>query len=289
MVDIETIAKKIVEIRKKPLLILYYPEDLGTIINDDVHDVYEIIFDKTAGNKIEEMDVILHTNGGNPYAAYGIIQAIREFSDKVTILVPYNAYSGGTLLCLGANKILMGACATLSPIDITLRSPGRFGIEGSDDDIPLICIDNYVEFTKFCKNKIEENLDYATNIEEKLLLKFVKDIGVIKIAEYFRERDATRHYANILLSSYMFPDTAQEEITNTIADALVYKFPSHGFEIDYTIANDLGLIVEKMTPDLSNQAKSLILELHNEANEGNICNKIDEEYKMPYIQYLGCD
>jgi hypothetical protein len=215
-------------------------------------------------------------------------------SKNVEILVPYNAYSSGTLMCLGANKIWMGACAALSPIDITYtfeNDDGTYDYENEDkEDIPLICIDNFVKFTKYCKDKIEidpesdERID--TKIEEFLLQTFIDRMGVIKIAGYFRERDSTRLYAYSLLKSYMFPENDKNELIDSICKSLVYDFPSHRFEIDYYIAaNMLGLNVEKMPIALSCITRRLIDELTTASEENIICKNLDDENKMPYIKY----
>ena len=46
-----------------------------------------------------------------------IISLFREFAQEVNVLVPYGAYSAATLICLGADEILMGRKGELGPID----------------------------------------------------------------------------------------------------------------------------------------------------------------------------
>jgi ClpP class serine protease len=63
------------------------------------------------------LDIILHTPGGLVLAALQIAWAIREHKGKVTVFVPHYAMSGGTLIALSADEIVMSKHAVLGPID----------------------------------------------------------------------------------------------------------------------------------------------------------------------------
>lgn len=63
------------------------------------------------------IDLILHTPGGLVLASEQIAAALRAHPAKVTVLVPHYAMSGGTLLALAADEILMDAAAVLGPVD----------------------------------------------------------------------------------------------------------------------------------------------------------------------------
>ena len=63
------------------------------------------------------LDVVLHTPGGLVLAALQIAGAIRAHKAKVTVIVPHYAMSGGTLISLAANEIIMSKHSVLGPID----------------------------------------------------------------------------------------------------------------------------------------------------------------------------
>jgi ClpP class serine protease len=63
------------------------------------------------------IDLILHTPGGLVLASEQIAYALRAHPGKVTVLVPHYAMSGGTLLALAADEILMDPAAVLGPVD----------------------------------------------------------------------------------------------------------------------------------------------------------------------------
>src|SRR6476619_4505204 len=67
------------------------------------------------------IDLVLHTPGGLVLAAEQIAHAVRDHPAKVTVLVPHYAMSGGTLIALAADEIVMSRHAVLGPIDPQLE------------------------------------------------------------------------------------------------------------------------------------------------------------------------
>jgi ClpP class serine protease len=63
------------------------------------------------------IDLILHTPGGLVLAAEQIAQALCRHPAKVTVFVPHYAMSGGTLIALAADEIVMDENAVLGPVD----------------------------------------------------------------------------------------------------------------------------------------------------------------------------
>ncbi|KUK41680.1 MAG: Uncharacterized protein XD69_0267 [Clostridia bacterium 62_21] len=63
------------------------------------------------------IDLILHTPGGLVLAAEQIARALQRHPAKVTVLVPHYAMSGGTMICLAADEIVMDENAVLGPVD----------------------------------------------------------------------------------------------------------------------------------------------------------------------------
>jgi ClpP class serine protease len=63
------------------------------------------------------IDLILHTPGGMVLAAMQIARALKAHPAEVTVHVPVYAMSGGTLLALAANEIIMDDFSVLGPID----------------------------------------------------------------------------------------------------------------------------------------------------------------------------
>jgi len=63
------------------------------------------------------IDFIMHTPGGLVLAAMQIARAVEAHKAKVTVYVPVYAMSGGTLIALAADEIVLGEFSVLGPID----------------------------------------------------------------------------------------------------------------------------------------------------------------------------
>ncbi len=68
------------------------------------------------------IDLVLHTPGGLVLAAEQIARALAAHEAKVTVFVPHYAMSGGTLIALAADEIVMDPYAVLGPVDPQLGS-----------------------------------------------------------------------------------------------------------------------------------------------------------------------
>ena len=69
------------------------------------------------------LDLILHTPGGLVLASEQIACALKRHPGKVTVFIPHYAMSGGTLVSLAANEIVMDPDAVLGPVDPQLGGP----------------------------------------------------------------------------------------------------------------------------------------------------------------------
>lgn len=63
------------------------------------------------------IDFIVHTPGGLVLASEQIANALKKHRGKVTVFVPHYAMSGGTLIALAADEIIMDENAVLGPVD----------------------------------------------------------------------------------------------------------------------------------------------------------------------------
>src|SRR6202162_1954789 len=83
----------------------------------DINDSEEILRAIHLTDPEIPIDLVLHTPGGLVLAATQIARAIFTRKGKVTVFVPHYAMSGGTLLALAADEIVMSDYAVLGPVD----------------------------------------------------------------------------------------------------------------------------------------------------------------------------
>lgn len=88
------------------------------------------------------IDLILHTPGGLVLATEQIARALIRHQAKVTVFVPHYAMSGGTMLALAADEIVMDANAVLGPVDPQLGNFPAASILKVIEDKPISEIDD---------------------------------------------------------------------------------------------------------------------------------------------------
>lgn len=88
------------------------------------------------------IDLVLHTPGGLVLAASQIARAIHRRPGKVTVFVPHYAMSGGTLIALAADEIVMSPHAVLGPVDPQLGQHSAASILAVVRDKPIPEIDD---------------------------------------------------------------------------------------------------------------------------------------------------
>jgi ClpP class serine protease len=90
----------------------------------DVNDSEDVLRAIHMTDQGVPLDIVLHTPGGLVLAASQIARAIRGHQAKVTVFVPHYAMSGGTLIALAADEIVMTPYSVLGPVDPQLgQSP----------------------------------------------------------------------------------------------------------------------------------------------------------------------
>ena len=99
--------------RQEPMGILGIP-NLRYIDLNDSEDVLEAIRRTPPTTPLE---MVLHTPGGLVLPALQIARAVKAHPARTTIFVPHYAMSGGTLIAMAADEIIMSEHAALGPID----------------------------------------------------------------------------------------------------------------------------------------------------------------------------
>ena len=111
---------------------------------DDAESVLRAIRSTPPGRTIE---IILHTPGGLVLAASQIARALRDHDGRIVAVVPHYAMSGGTLIALAADEIVIEKHSALGPIDPQLgQYPAASLVDvaalpGDHDDRTLILAD----------------------------------------------------------------------------------------------------------------------------------------------------
>ena len=176
----------------------------------DIHDSEDVLRAIQMTDDEVPLDIILHTPGGLVLAALQIAHAIRAHKGKVSVFVPHYAMSGGTLIALAADEIVMCPHSVLGPIDPQL---------GQSPAASLL--------------KVVEQKPVA-EIEDQTLI--LADVGRKAIAQ-------VKQAARDLLMRHLPADQA-----DALAEKLSSGAWTHDYPIFAKVAKDLGLPISTDMP-----------------------------------------
>lgn len=107
-------------VKVSPVGIAYASIDI-----DDLYEIENVIEElEDAGKLPKKLHLVIQTPGGLVSVSTKLANYLRKTFDDIQAFIPYEASSGGTVLCLAANRITLGKLANLTPIDPQLPYEG---------------------------------------------------------------------------------------------------------------------------------------------------------------------
>ncbi len=116
--------------------------------------------------KVKKIDLFLYTRGGETDAVMPFVNAIREHCEIFGVLVPFRAHSAGTLICLGADEIVMGPFGELSPIDPTTGNQFSPTDELNPKARKGISVEDITSYMGLAKDKNKVGIEDEKNVLE---------------------------------------------------------------------------------------------------------------------------
>jgi len=177
----------------------------------DVNDSEEVIRAIHLTDPDIPLDLVLHTPGGLVLASLQIARAINRHKGKVTVFVPHYAMSGGTLIALAADEIVMCEHGVLGPVDPQLGQVPAASLLRAVARKPLADLD-----------------------DQTLILADQAEKAIWQIREGVRE---------------LLMDNFEPEKAESLARMLSEGKWTHDYPITFEHARELGLPVSNEMPD----------------------------------------
>lgn len=278
LVDRLELYSKIEEKRNSKLLVYVTGDRQGmeTQIGNDATDYFIEHLDKIG--VVPKITLLLHTNGGSTLAGWNIVNLIRQFCDDFEVIVPVKARSTGTLMCLGANRIIMTKQATLGPIDPSVNTPLNPQINGAGPDARVpVSVEAIKGFLELAKHELGLNDQQAL---ASVFNTLADKVHPLVLGEVYRAIGQIRMLAERLLKNQV---TDLEKVEKIIS-FLCSESGSHDYTINRREAKDnLGLNIEKPDEELYNLINSTYNNIKQELELGNpfdpnICLGVNDQY-----------
>jgi len=219
-------------------LICYIAGIRALISRDDVIGFMEMLHNIKKGT---DLDLLLNTPGGDIDTAEKLISLLHAWvgdDHRLRVIIPDYAKSAGTLMALGASKIIMSDSSELGPID-----PQVVLNDGKGNQIPHSVL-HYLQ--AFDTHSATLRTQGKANDVPAVLMLNKLDPATTKAFQAVKDR--TQKIADEQLQKWMFKNRTvpYTKITSDLMDPL--KYPSHGQRIGWQEAQELQLEVDYMDP-----------------------------------------
>ncbi len=190
----------------------------------------------TGADRGQDLHLLLDSPGGDGETAVRLVRSAQSRCRELTVIVPNQAKSAGTILVMGAHHILMGPTSDLGPVDPQFRHPTNPGLYSAKDLIAAV-------------EAADEAI--AANPESyPLHASLLADVTAIMVQQARSALERTDDLVREALSSH--PGRSSDDVER-IAAALKEKLidlpQNHGAVFNAADAQAAGLPVEEADPD----------------------------------------
>jgi len=232
-----------VEARAKPAVFLFVGEAL------DLPHVVKVR-DALGTQMFNDLDLVINSGGGSIHAAYQIIELLRLHTKTLCACVPFYAKSAATLLCIGADSVVLDELAQLGPLDTqiyeekkggkgeftsalnpfkTLEQLQKFSLETLDIAVKMIAGRSGMD--------LDDSLKHAIDFVRVTTGPLFNQLNPEKLGEYSRALSVGTEYGKRLLRRFT---TWDEDKRASVLERLVHGYPSHEYIIDYHELREIG-------------------------------------------------
>lgn len=221
--------------------------------------------------------LILTTSGGQANAAYHIARLFQKMYEEFILFTPSYCKSAGTIIALGAHKLIMDSFSELGPLDVQLfkqneimaRKSGLLS-RSSFDSLAEVAFDLYEHFmlkiTLQSDGLVSFKLasELSATMTSNLLAPIYGQINPDVVGSDWRDLSVALHYGMRLV------EKSKNASVGTVLN-LVHDYPSHDFIIDDDEAKNLFNNIEPPTENLYHLIGGLGESAYNEQQIPRVC------------------
>jgi hypothetical protein len=213
---------------------------LETQISPEIIDLFVQHLD--AIGPVQKLSLILHTNGGDTSAAWRLVNLLHTFCDELEVIIPTKALSAGTLISLGADKIVMTKQAALGPIDPSLNHPLNPQIPRNPQMTSPVSVEAV-------RGYLDAASDFGITDQDvlgQILIDLSNKVHPLVLGQIFRSRSQIRFLATKLIKRQVQDSKKVKQIITF----LCAESGSHDYTINRREARELGLQIENPSNEL---------------------------------------
>lgn len=214
-----------------------------TKVADDIIPIFAKHLEKIGKQKT--ISLFLYTRGGDMITPIRLIKLIRSYADEIEMIIPYRAHSAGTLISIGADKIVMGRLGELSPVDPSTGHPFNPENPLNPKQKMEISVEDLNSYFLLAKEKAGVKDEQMVNVFEDLTAK----IHPLSLGNAYRATRMAKQITEKLLLMH-FDAKADKEKIDSIVKEITGDICIHGYPITRDEADSLGLNMVEPDSDL---------------------------------------
>jgi hypothetical protein len=224
---------------------------------------YEFIDFCRDGKQKDNVVLVLVTEGGDADVAYKMSRCLQENYANITVFVTGWCKSAGTLMAVGAHRLVIGAKGELGPLDIQLGQKDELfeytsglnvgsAIEQLGEYAFRIFENHMLNIINRSSNRItfRTACNVASGMAAELFRNVYGQIDPMKVGETARLMEVARDYGKRLAAS-------SGNIDDRGIDMLVRTYSSHSFVIDFQEAREIFFRVDRPSASYEELERSL--------------------------------
>ena len=227
-------------------------------------DVFPFFYDVLSRiGKQKQIDLLIYSTGGATMAAWGLVNLLREFADRLCVLVPFKAHSSATLIALGADEIVMSRMGQLSPVDPTVTSPFNPVLPGQPAGVPPqflpVSVEDVIAFMDLLRDEVK--LKEEANIAE-VVKTLAADVRPLALGSVYRAKKQIGMLARNLLHMHM--GEQEQDNIDRVVELLTRELYSHDYLVGRKEAKDrVGLKIADCTEEFEKKIMELFYDYSN--------------------------
>jgi membrane-bound ClpP family serine protease len=186
-------------------------------------------------NPEKDLHLLLDSPGGDGETAVRLIRSAQARCRELTVIVPNQAKSAGTILVIGAHQILMGPTSDLGPVDPQFPAPGGRGLVSAKDLIAAV---------EHAQEAIAENPD-----SYPLHVSLLSDVTGLMVQQARSALERSTDLVKEALASNPDRDPGEvEQVAAALKEKLIDLPHDHGAVFGAADAAQVGLPVVEVDP-----------------------------------------
>lgn len=205
-----------------------------TKVAEDIIPIFAKHLEKIG--KQDKISLFLYTRGGDMITPIRLIKLMRSYANEIEMIIPYRAHSAGTLISIGADKIVMGRLGELSPVDPSTGHPFNPENPLNQKQKMEISVEDLNSYFLLAKEKAGVKDEQMVNVFEDLTAK----IHPLSLGNAYRATRMAKQITEKLLLMH-FDATSDQEKIDSIVKEITGDICIHGYPITRDEADSLGL------------------------------------------------